>query len=145
MDKEVEYGWSFSLTIDSIRHIKNTGVVPLGIADQLSITKKVERYTKRRVTHDCYFPSPSGTSINKRVLRDSLQPCFCGFCLLRRLHMVEVMYPKWHSKRTLTKKYLNAAYQSIYANAYIESLCITIMGRIAFIYLCLPCVTTPEP
>ena len=29
--KEVENGWVFSLKIDSISHIKNAGVIPLGV------------------------------------------------------------------------------------------------------------------
>ena len=32
MDKEVEHRWEFTLTIDSIYHIKNAGVAPLGVA-----------------------------------------------------------------------------------------------------------------
>ena len=52
IDKEVKHGWVLPLTIDSLRHIKNAGVVPLGVAEQLSIDEKGERYTKIRVTHD---------------------------------------------------------------------------------------------
>ena len=37
IDKEVEQGWALPLTIYSIRYIKNKGVVPLGVAEQLSI------------------------------------------------------------------------------------------------------------
>ena len=37
IDKEVEHGWAFPLTIDSIGNIKNAGVVLLGVAGQFSI------------------------------------------------------------------------------------------------------------
>ena len=33
MDKEVEHRWALPLTIDSILHIKNSGIVPLGVAE----------------------------------------------------------------------------------------------------------------
>ena len=33
IDKEVEHGRALPLTIDSLCHIKNTGVVPLGVAE----------------------------------------------------------------------------------------------------------------
>ena len=40
IDKEVEHGWSFPPTIDSIRHIKKLVVVLLGLAEQFLINKK---------------------------------------------------------------------------------------------------------
>ena len=71
------------LTNESIHHIKNAGVVPLGVQQQFSINEKGERSTKIRVTYDCYFPGPSEPSVNNLVLRDTLQPCFYRFFLLR--------------------------------------------------------------
>ena len=68
IDKEVEHEWALPLTIDSICHIKNVGVVLLGVAEQFSINEKVECYTKRSVIHNCSLPGPSGLSINNRVL-----------------------------------------------------------------------------
>ena len=52
IEKEIKHEWSLTFTIDSIRHIKTVGVVPPGVAEELSINKKGERYTKRRVTYD---------------------------------------------------------------------------------------------
>ena len=88
INKEVEHVWEFPLTINSIRHIKNTGVIPLVVVEKFTINKKGERYTKICVTHKFSLPSPSGLSVNNRVLRDTLQPCFYGFCLLKKLHMI---------------------------------------------------------
>ena len=51
--KDIDHGWALPLTIESLQSTKNTGVVPLGVAEKLSINKKGERYIKRRVTHDC--------------------------------------------------------------------------------------------
>ena len=124
IDKEVEHVWAFPLTIGSICRIKNAGVVQIGVAEQFSINKKVERYIKRRVNHDCYFLGLSGISMNNRVLRDTLQLCFYGFCLLRILQMIAAMRIKWTSKCILIVKIdLDAAYRRVHANTKIVSTC----------------------
>ena len=100
-----------TLTIDSLRHIEDAGVVPLGVAEQFSINNKGERYTKRRVTYDCYLPGSSVLSVKKQVLKGNPQTCFYGFCLLRILHMIAAMRIKWPSKRIMIGKTdLDAAY-----------------------------------
>ena len=53
ISKEIDHGWAFTFTIEPLQSIKNSGVVPLGVAEQLSINEKRERYIKSRVTHDC--------------------------------------------------------------------------------------------
>ena len=58
MGKEVEHGWYLTLTNDSFCNINNMGVVVLRVADQFSVNEKVDHYTKRRTTHDYYFPGP---------------------------------------------------------------------------------------
>ena len=60
ISKDIYHGWTLPLTIESLQSIKNAGVVPLGVAEQLSIKEKREQYIKRRATHDCSFPGPSG-------------------------------------------------------------------------------------
>ena len=60
ISKYIDHGWSLPLTIESLLSIKNVVVLPLGVAEQLSINEKGELYVKRRVTHDCSFPGPSG-------------------------------------------------------------------------------------
>ena len=74
ISKEIDHGWALPLTIESLQGIKNAGVVFLGVAEQFSINGKEERYIKRRVTHDCSFPGPSGLLVNNRVQREPLQP-----------------------------------------------------------------------
>ena len=48
--KEVDHGWVFPLKIGCLQNIKNTGVVLLVVAEQLTINKKGERYINQRVT-----------------------------------------------------------------------------------------------
>ena len=60
ISKDIDQEWAFIITIESLQSIKNAGVVPLGVAEQWSIKEKREQYIKRRATHDCSFPGPSG-------------------------------------------------------------------------------------
>ena len=99
MDKEVEYGWSLPITINSIRHIKDVGFIPLGVAGNFSIDEKVELYTKICVILDFYFPGQSGLSFKNCLLRDNPHTCFYCFCLLRMLHMISSTCLKYASKR----------------------------------------------
>ena len=67
ISKKIDHGWSLPLTIEYLQSIKNTGVVPLGVAEYFSINEKGERYIRICITHDCLLPGPSGLSVNKLV------------------------------------------------------------------------------
>ena len=144
----MEHGWALPLIIESIFHIKYAGVVPLGVSEKLSINEKVERYTKRRVTHYCSFTGPLGLSLNKRVLKENLHLCFYRFFLLRILHVITAILLKWPSKCILIIKIdHDYSYHRIHANAKITSTCIAIVEGLDFLCLRLPFVTklaTPE-
>ena len=146
ISKYIDHRWALPLTIESLQNIKNTGVVPLGVAEQLSINKKGEHYIKRRVTRDFSFPSSSGISVKNRVQQESLQPYFYGFCLLSILHVISVMQSKWPTKIILIgKTYMEAAYRQIHANATTFLTCIAILDELAFLGLRLPFGATPAP
>ena len=49
ISKEIDHGWALPLTIESLQNIRHAGVVPLGVAEQLSINEKEEHYIKRLV------------------------------------------------------------------------------------------------
>ena len=120
------------LTIESLQSINNTGVVPLGVAEKFSINGKGKRYIKRRVTHECSFPGPSGLSVNNRVQQESLQPYFYGLCLLRILHMIYAMQSRSPTKLILIGKTdLDAAYRRIHANTTTASTCVVIVDELA--------------
>ena len=64
ISNEIDHEWALPLTIESLLSIKNVGVLHLGVAEQFSINEMDKRYVKRRVTHDCSFPGPSGLLVN---------------------------------------------------------------------------------
>ena len=52
MGKEVEHGWALILFIDLVHHIRNVGVVPLGVSEEFSVNENGDHYMNRRVTND---------------------------------------------------------------------------------------------
>ena len=84
--------------------------------------------------------------MNSLVLKDTLQPCFYRFCLIRILQTIADMRNKWPSRRiVIGKTYLDAAYQRVHKNAQIADTCIKIVGKPAFLCLRLPFGNTPAP
>ena len=73
ISKDIDPGWALPPTIEYLKRIKNAGVVPLEVVEKLSINEKGGRYIKRRVTHYCSFPGPSGVLVNNRIQWESLQ------------------------------------------------------------------------
>ena len=37
INKDIDHGWALPLTIKFLKNIKNAGVIPLGVAEKLSI------------------------------------------------------------------------------------------------------------
>ena len=137
--KEVKHGWMLPITLESVTKIKGAGVIPIGVAQQQSINEKGKRYTKFRTTHDASFPPPSEQSINDRLIKTTLYPCYYGHCLIRILHLIHRMRLEHPTIRILiTKLDLDAAYRRIHVVARMASLAITIIKRIAYILLRLP-------
>ena len=89
--KEVQHGWMLPVTTESLKRIKGAEVIPIGVAQHSSIDEAGDKYTKRRTTHDASFPPPSGKSVNNRLVRELLEPCFYGHCLIRLLHGIHQM------------------------------------------------------
>ena len=137
--KEVEHGWMLPVTLESVAKIKGAGVIPIGVAQQQSVDEKGNRYTKFRTTHDASFPPPSEQSINDRLLKTVLYPCYYGHCLIRILHLIHKMRLTEPQVRILISKIdLDAAYRRIHVVARMAALAITIIKRIAYILLHLP-------
>ena len=138
-EKEVRNGWMLPVTAECVTKIQDAGVIPIGIATQMTIDEKGNRLTKRRTIHDASFPPPSGMSINRRLLPESLEPCFYGFCLLRILHFIHMLRFTHPDVAILIMKLdLDAAYRRLHVLIKMAALSITIIQRIAYILLRLP-------
>ena len=145
--REVSLGWQIPILPDAIKAIKGACITPLGVAKQWTINSSNERIIKKRVTHDCTFPGPSGLSANLRVPEDILDECLYGFALLRLLHEAHQMrFRHKHSRIFTTKTDMDSAYRRVHAAltcvvaviTVIPLICSDIAQKIAHILLRLP-------
>jgi hypothetical protein len=137
--KEVTHGWLIPLQVASLYHIKGASVIPLGVADQFSVDRNGNRMSKSRVTHDCTFPTPSGTSINSRTIEDDLSPCIYGHCLRRILHLIHMMrIENIDIIIYLLKLDLDAAYRRLHIFPDHAVMAMTVVDRRAYLEARLP-------
>ena len=132
--KEIEHGWMIPVTIESVYHIKNAMVLPLGIVCQQTLDIHGQSTIKRRITHDCSFPTPSGTSMNINTNLDLLDECIYGHCLWRILHDIHRQRIEFPNTRILISKMdLDAAYRRLHMKPKWAVKQITIINNIAYI------------
>jgi len=144
--KEVKKGWLLPVTIESLTKIKHLSIIPLGIADQLTIDEFGNKKPKKRVTHDASFPAPSGRSVNNTVIEGLLQDCIYGQCLRRILNCIHNLRFHNMNKRIYMTKYdMDAAYRRLHALTKHALKCTTVLGKIAYIPLRLPFGVSPGP
>jgi len=144
--KEIKKGWLLPITVESILKIKSLSIIPLGIADQLTIDEFGNRVPKQRVTHDASFPAPSGISVNNTVIEGLLQDCIYGQCLRRILNSIHNMRYHHKDKRIYMTKYdMDAAYRRLHALPKHALKCTTVIDKIAYIPLRLPFGVSPGP
>ena len=144
--KEVQAQWAIPISPSAIRLIPGASITPLGVATQWSLNHNGDRVIKRRTTHDCTFPGPSGDSCNNRVIKDLIPECKYGHALLRFLHgisSIRARHPT--SPIIMTKTDMDAAYRRIHSNITSAVTCITILQEIAYLLTRLPFGSAPAP
>ena len=94
---------------------------------------------KRRTTHDCTFPGPSGLSCNIRTISESLEPCMFGFALKRILYGIHNMRFRHPSIPILLGKTdMDAAYRRLHVHLSSAVTCMTILDGLAYLLNRLP-------
>jgi hypothetical protein len=145
-NKEVLYEWAIPITPTCIKLIPGASVTPLGVAVQFSINGKGDRILKRRTTHDCTFPGPSGASCNNRVITELLDECKYGHALTRFLHGIHDIRRRHPTKVIwINKTDMDAAYRRLHTNMSAAITCITIINQIAYLLLRVPFGASPAP
>ena len=144
--KEVDRGWLLPITIESVKKIKKLSIIPLGIAEQLTIDEFGNRIPKRRVTHDASFLAPSGISVNSSVQEELLQKCIYGQCMRRVLHNIHHMRVRNKQNKIYLSKYdMDAAYRRLHSIVDHALKCVTIVEKMAYVPLRLPFGVSPGP
>ena len=137
--KEVEYGWLIPISIDCLEKLEGASVIPLGVAEQNSITAFGERIPKARVTHDLSFLIPSGFSINDRTKLELLPECRYGFCFRRIIHQIHRLRLDFPTIQIfLLKLDLDAAYRRLHVWLRHAILAMTVVDGKAFLETRLP-------
>jgi hypothetical protein len=144
--KEVQYQWAIPIQPHCIKYIPGASVTPLGVATQWSIDANNNRIIKRRTTHDCTFPGPSGLSCNNRVIKELVEECTYGHAFKRFIHGIHTIrrnHPQ--SIIWMNKTDMDAAYRRIHTNMSAAVTCITIIDNIAYLLARVPFGAAPAP
>ncbi len=79
---DICYGYGLVIPRGKISRLPNACVAPMNITKQFTLDARGEIVDKERLTHDQSFRWQSGLSVNRRVIRDGLQHCMYGRCLM---------------------------------------------------------------
>ena len=82
---DIRYGYGLGIPRGKISHLPNACVAPMNITKQFTLDAGGEIVDKECLTHDQSFRWQSGLSVNRRVIRDGLQRCMYGRCLMQLL------------------------------------------------------------
>jgi hypothetical protein len=85
---DVEKGFALPLPIEKLPFIPNASVAPIGCHRQTTLNMLGEQVPKFRLTHDQFFPGPSGSSVNIRTDHSKLPPVMYRFFLKRIIHFI---------------------------------------------------------
>lgn len=135
--KDVAHGFAVPLTLDTIRHLPNAQVQPIGMVKQWSLDVNGDRKQKLRLTHDASFiPRPGSTSVNQRIDLGQYDEMIYGWCLPRLIHYIVSMRKNYPCQRILIAKFdYSDAYRRIPYSAEAAKQQILIVDNIAFLML----------
>ena len=129
-DKEVDKGWMIPFLKSDIEKIKGAGVIPIGIAHQITMDENGNKIPKRRTTHDLSRPMKSGHSFNSMMDDELLDPCLFGHALSRiihGIHDIRLCHPT--TPIYISKIDLDAAFRRIHVWLPHAILAITVIRR----------------
>jgi hypothetical protein len=115
LEKEVQQGWMFPIPLDYTSKLKHGELAPVGMDDkQWAELPDGSKQVKLRLTHDQSFNTPSGKSVNDRLLTDQLEPLHYGGCLSRLIHYIISIHLR-HAKVKIMggKPDIKAAYRRV--------------------------------
>jgi hypothetical protein len=118
LDKEANQGWMIPVPLHFINKIPDAELAPVGIDDkQFKLLPDGSKLTKYRLTHDQSFEASVGASVNKRVIREDLEPLYYGGCLSRIIHYILSIRSRHPTVKILGgKSDIKSAYRRITLN-----------------------------
>jgi hypothetical protein len=104
ISKDVKYGYSVPIPLDSVKLIPGLEMAPMNIMAQKMIDEFRPVIAEDQLTHDQSWKWFSGTSVNSRVRRELLQECCFGFCIRQIVNWAVAARKKYPGQRILASK-----------------------------------------
>jgi hypothetical protein len=118
ISEDIRYGCGLVIPRGKISRLPNACVAPMNITKQFTLDAGGEIVDKERLTHDQSFKWQSRLSVNRRVIRDSLQHCMYGRCLMQLLCWIVAARRKFpKAPIALQKINIKSAYWQCHLNA----------------------------
>jgi hypothetical protein len=115
---DVQHGYRLVIPLDKIKGIPGACLAPMNIMHQFILDASEDIVNKERLTHNQSFKWQSGTSVNKQVIKEELQRCMYGWCLMRLLSWIVAACCKFPNKPIMIQKIdIKSAYQRCHLNA----------------------------
>jgi hypothetical protein len=147
LKKDVTHGFSLPILPTTVKQIKGAMAQPLGMAEQLSLSKSGKRVPKCRLTQDLsFFLTNEKISVNARINMDAYIKMIYEWCLPRIVHYTVALCRKFPTKRIFISKYdYSEAYLRISHSASAAIQSIALFGGLACIALRLTFSGSPNP
>ncbi len=115
---DIRFGYGLVVPRGKITRLPNACLAPMNIMNQFTLDARGEIVDKERLTHDQSFEWQSGLSVNKRVIRERLQKCMYGQCLMRLFCWIVAARRKFPNKPIALQKIdIKSAYRQCHLNA----------------------------
>jgi hypothetical protein len=101
---DVTHGYGLIIPLNKIERIPGACLAPMNIMHQFTLDASRDIVDKERLTHDQSFKWQSGTLVNKRVIKEELQQCMYGRCLMRLLSWIVAARCKFPNKPIVIQK-----------------------------------------
>ncbi len=119
IEDDVSHGYSLPLPLQKIHLLPGILLAPMNIVEQDTIDEHGNTIPKFRLTHDQSFKFENGsnTSLNSRLFREELHPCYFGWVIRRLVNWIVAARRKHPNRRIFaTKVDFKSAYRRLHLN-----------------------------
>ena len=118
VSKDIKHGYGLVLPLSKVSRIPNLLLAPMNIMNQDTIDEFGRIVGKDRLTHDQSYKWGSGTSVNSRIVKESLLPCKFGACIKRLVNWAVAAREQYPNRRILATK---IDYKSAYRRMHLAA------------------------
>ncbi len=82
ISEDIWHGYRLVIPLNKIKHFPRACLAPMNIMRQLTLDASRDIMDKAQLTHNQSFKWQSGTFVHKRNIKENLQRCMYGRCLI---------------------------------------------------------------